>query len=76
MGVEAGAGSREDVQEGMDGGGGVTQVQNKIYKFLKQKSKQIINRVAAVSLSVCLICHTQVKVMKHLLFLMKTCCRH
>lgn len=34
MGVEAGAGGREDVQEGMDGGGGVTQVQNKIYKFL------------------------------------------
>lgn len=35
--VEAGAGGREDVQEGMDGGGRVTQVQNEIYKFLGQK---------------------------------------
>lgn len=34
VGVEAGAGGREDVQEGMDGGGRVTQVQNNIYKFL------------------------------------------
>lgn len=39
MGVEAGAGCREDVQEGMDGGGGVTQVQNKIYKLLRQVKK-------------------------------------
>lgn len=32
--MEGGAGGREDVQEGMDGGGGVTQVQNKLSKFL------------------------------------------
>lgn len=34
MGVEGGAGGREDVQEGMDGGGGVTQVENKISQIL------------------------------------------
>lgn len=34
MGVKGGAGSRKDVQEGMDGGGGVTQVKNKVRKFL------------------------------------------
>lgn len=39
VGVEAGAGGREDVQEGMDGGGGVTQVQNKIYQILGQRKK-------------------------------------
>lgn len=32
--MEGGAGGREDVQEGMDGGGGVTQVKNKLSKFL------------------------------------------
>lgn len=35
--VEAGAGGREDVQEGMNGGGWVTQVQNEIHKFLREK---------------------------------------
>ena len=40
VGVEDGAGSREDVQEGMDGGGGVTQVQNHIHKILRQKRKE------------------------------------
>lgn len=34
MGVEGGAGGREDVQESMDGGGGVTQVENKFSKIL------------------------------------------
>lgn len=40
VGVEGGAGCREDVQEGVDGGCRVTQVQNYIYKFLGQKRKQ------------------------------------
>lgn len=34
MGVEGGTGGREDVQEGMDGGGGVTQIENKLSKIL------------------------------------------
>lgn len=42
MGVEAGAGGREDIQEGMDGGGRVTQVQNKIYKILGQQRKHTV----------------------------------
>ncbi len=40
VGVEAGAGGREDVQKGMDGGGRVTQVQNEIYKFLRHKTQK------------------------------------
>ena len=40
MGVEGGAGSREDVQEGMNGGGRVAHVQNYIYKFLGEKRKK------------------------------------
>lgn len=39
MGVKAGAGGREDVQEGVDGGGWVTQVQNKIGKVLRGGKK-------------------------------------
>lgn len=39
MGVEGGAGGGEDVQEGVDGGGGVTQVQNKLSKFLWGETK-------------------------------------
>ena len=35
--VEAGAGGREDVQEGVDGGGRVAQVQEKIYKILEER---------------------------------------
>lgn len=35
VGVEGGAGCGKDVQEGMDGGGRVTQVQNYIYKILE-----------------------------------------
>lgn len=35
VGVEAGAGGGEDVEEGVNGGGRVTQVQNNIFKFLE-----------------------------------------
>lgn len=40
MGVEGGAGGREDVQEGMNGGGGVTQVENKLSKILLAGKKK------------------------------------
>lgn len=39
VGLEAGAGCREDVQEGVDGGGGVTQVANNIRQFLEEKRR-------------------------------------
>lgn len=42
VGVEAGASSGEDVKEGMDGGGGVTQVHNNIYKVLRQKRQKVL----------------------------------
>lgn len=44
--MEAGAAGGEDVQEGVDGGGGVTQVQNKIRKVLgrKEGKKENITR--------------------------------
>lgn len=35
VGVEARAGGREDVQEGVDGGGRIAQVQNNVSKFLE-----------------------------------------
>lgn len=45
VGVEAGTSGGKDVQEGVDGGGRVAQVQNYIYQLLwwKKNPKQQIN---------------------------------
>lgn len=61
MRVEAGASSREDVQEGMDGGGRVTQVQDQIYKFLGRGRKCIDYQLAVVSPSLFPVSPTQIK---------------
>lgn len=49
--LEAGAGGREDVQEGMKGGGWVTQVQDEIYKLLQQREKDLV-----ITLQWCHLC--------------------
>lgn len=78
MGVEAGAGGWEDVQEGMNGGGWVTQVHNKIFKFLQQEKKCVDYHVAVVLPAVCPISHTKVKPFntKHWLLVTKPFCYH
>ncbi len=64
MGVEAGAGGREDIQKGMDGGGRVTQVQNEIYKFLGHKTQKntfFFNDIEQLCLYSYPISHTEIK---------------